>query len=59
MAAATLRANAYKASNTGKKSLLKKFWEAYQENLPEIICGYLAMNGTSNVYPLYRALKEK
>lgn len=56
MKTATMNTNVYKAHTTKKESIFTKFWDAYQESLPEIICGYLALNDISNVYPIYRAL---
>ncbi len=43
---------------TKKSSFTDKLVNAYRENRVSIICGLLAMNGTSNVYPVYKALSE-
>ncbi len=59
MTTAVMKKNAYGLKNMKKESVFTKIWNAYQENLPEVICGYLALNGSCNVYPVYRALKEK
>lgn len=59
MATAIMKKNAYGLKNMKKESVFTKILDAYQENLPEVICGYLALNGACNVYPLYRTLKEK
>lgn len=61
MATATLKVNAYKGTNK-RESLITKFMNSYM-NLPErdrasIICGLLAMNGSTNTYPLYKAFTE-
>ncbi len=43
---------------TKKSSFTDKLVNAYRENRVSIICGLLAMSGTSNVYPVYKALSE-
>lgn len=58
MATAVLQANVNKKENQKKESLFTRICNAYRE-YPEIVCGYLAVNGGTNVYPLYRELKRQ
>jgi hypothetical protein len=39
-------------------NVLKKFAEAYNENKAVVICGMAMMNGSTNVYPLYKAMTD-
>ncbi len=57
MATAVLHTNMYKTAKKGE-SFLDKFRNVYRENQAGINCGILALNGASNVYPLYRSLTE-
>ncbi len=40
------------------KSFFERYKEAFRENQASIICGMLAMNGATNVYPLYKSLSK-
>ncbi|MDO5336227.1 MAG: hypothetical protein Q4E89_02025 [Eubacteriales bacterium] len=50
------------AQNTNKESgirgLIAEIKASYLEFAPEVICGMLMMNGNTNAYALYRALKK-
>jgi plastocyanin domain-containing protein len=39
-------------------NVFKKFAEAYNENKVTVICGMAMMNGSTNVYPLYKAMTD-
>lgn len=41
-----------------KESLMDRFLNYYRENQATIVCGMLSMNGSSNMYPLYKALTK-
>ncbi|MGF0033863.1 hypothetical protein ACQRBN_13015 [Bariatricus sp. SGI.154] len=57
MATAVLRTNVYRNTNK-KESLWDKFMNLSKAERASIICGLLSMNGSANVYPLYKALTE-
>jgi hypothetical protein len=40
------------------KSLFGKIVEAYKENCAIAICGMAMMNGSTNLYSIYRAMTE-
>lgn len=44
--------------NNKKETLMEKLFNVYQEYEASIICGVLAMNGSTNVLPLYRLLTK-
>lgn len=60
MATVTLRANTYRPVKISEKrmSLAKRFLNAYKEHQVSIICGLMALNGSTNVYPLYKTLTK-
>lgn len=57
MATAVSRAITCKAAKR-KESLVDRFLNYYKENQATIVCGILSMNGSANVYPLYKALTK-
>ncbi|MGF0034589.1 hypothetical protein ACQRBN_16775 [Bariatricus sp. SGI.154] len=57
MATAVLRTNVYRNANK-KEFLWNKFMNLSKVERASIICGLLSMNGSANVYPLYKALTE-
>ena len=40
------------------KNLIKKIVKVYNENSATIVCGLMAMNGTSNTFSLYESLRK-
>ncbi len=57
MATAVLHTYVYETAKKGE-SFLDKILKVYRENQADILCGILALNGASNVYPLYKSLTE-
>ncbi len=57
MATAVLHTYVYETAKK-EESFLDKILKVYRENQAGILCGILALNGASNVYPLYRSLTE-
>lgn len=58
MATAVLKTNAYRKAER-RESLWNKFMNISKEYRANIICGVLSMNGSTNVYPLYKSLTEQ
>ena len=62
MATVAARTNTYHNTHCKtykKKSIWSKLMKFHRENRTTISCGILALNGSANVYPLYRTLTEK
>jgi hypothetical protein len=53
----SLQNNAYAYAVSGE-SIFDKIVKAYKENRATVICGMMALNGSTNVYPIYKMLSK-
>lgn len=54
----TVALHTYSQGKQKKESILDRFLNYYRENSVDIICGLLSLNGSANVYSIYRSLTK-
>lgn len=55
---ATIALHAYSQNKQKRESVLDKLLNVYRENSVDIICGLLSLNGSANVYSIYRSITK-
>lgn len=54
----TAALHTYSQNKQKKETILDRFLSYYRENSVDIICGLLSLNGSANVYSIYRSLTK-